>query len=73
MTQRIREEYRKAGITPPEGKGEHTLAFHRCAIKVMKGGKSKDSAYRICMSSIGRNKAVKKSHWDPNYEGPNKD
>jgi hypothetical protein len=69
MSAKIREMYVKAGLTPPVGKGEHTQKFHSMAIGIKKSnpGMSMNSAYAIAMSKLGRNKAVKKSHWNPNY------
>jgi len=56
--------YKQAGISAPNpGKGEHTEAAHRMVIGLRKSGKSKDSAWAITMANLGRDKAVKKSHW----------
>jgi len=53
--------YKKAGMEPPHpGKGIHTKKFHKCVTSVgEKGGKN---PYAICMSSLGKNKAVKADH-----------
>ena len=61
MSQKIKEMYKKAGIAPPDGKGIHTEDFHSCVIQVKKKG-NVDNPYAVCMASLGRNKAVKKSH-----------
>jgi hypothetical protein len=62
MSQNIKRMYRKAGLTPPNGKGIHSEKFHRCVIDVTKKG-GVTSPHAVCMASMGRNKAVKKSHW----------
>jgi len=63
----IKAMYKKAGIKAPDGKGIHTKKFHECVIGVLKGdkeGKLKyENAAAICMSRLGRDKAVRKSHW----------
>jgi len=70
---RIKQAYRKAGLTAPDGKGIHTLRAHQCVIEYLKKGFSKDEAWQRCMGGLGRNRAVKKAHRDPsNYKGPNK-
>lgn len=61
MSKRIRSIYRKAGLKPPDGKGIHTEKFHRCVVKVKKSG-SAVNPYAVCMSSIGKVGAVKKTH-----------
>jgi len=65
MSQKIRAIYRKAGVESkmPEGKGIHTEAFHSCVVNYLKKGFSYDEAAKRCMGGLGRNKAVKKSHW----------
>ena len=63
MSQEIREMYRSKGVTPPDGKGIHTKKFHDIASSVMASGTAKNP-YAVAMSQLGRNKAVKKSHWD---------
>jgi hypothetical protein len=63
MSKQIREAYRKAGLKPPKGKGIHTLRAHECVIRYLKKGFSKDEAWQRCMGGLGRNRAVKKSHW----------
>lgn len=51
----------------------HTEKFDRCVVKVKaqkrRTGKPKDP-YAVCMSSIGREEAVRKEHWDPDYKPP---
>jgi len=61
MSEKIKKMYRDAGLTPPDGKGIHTEAFHRCVIDVTKKG-GVESPHAVCMESLGRNKAVKKGH-----------
>jgi len=72
----IKAMYRKAGMKPPKGRGIHTKKFHTCVTKV--GKKAKEAGkkivsgdiqgdnevnpFSICMKSIGRDAAVKKSH-----------
>jgi len=65
MSKKIREMYKKAGVPAPDGKGIHTEKFHRMAIGIKKSnpGYSMERAYRIAMGQLGRDKAVKKSHW----------
>jgi len=74
----VRKLYRDAGLTPPKGKGIHTLAFHKCVISIKKkiktgkiaktyvdkktGKKMKTNPYKICMERLGIEKAVHKSH-----------
>jgi hypothetical protein len=73
VSAKIREMYRQAGISAPNpGKGEHTEKAHAMVIELRKKGMSKDNAWATAMSTLGRNKAVKKSHWDPSYHGENK-
>ena len=59
-TKDINAMYRKAGMTPPDGKGIHTKKFHKCVTSV--GDENKKNPYAICMSSLGKEKAVKASH-----------
>jgi len=65
MSERIRKMYRKKGLKPPDGKGIHTAKFHEMATSIMRDnpGYSKSRAYSIAMGKLGRDKAVKKSHW----------
>ncbi len=66
MSAKIREMYRKAGRTPPNpGKGIHTEKFHEMSTAIMRDnpGYSKSRAYAIAIGKLGRDKAVKKSHW----------
>lgn len=68
MSREIKDLYRKAltrgtkNIAVPKGKkGVHTKVFHSCVTKVAKS-ESADNPYAICMSKLGRNKAIKKEH-----------
>ena len=63
MSQDIKAMYRRAGVKPPDGKGIHTKRAHSCVVNYLKKGISKDEAWKRCMGGLGRNKAVKKSHW----------
>ena len=67
MSAKIKGYYRKAGFKPPDGKGIHTEAFHRCVVGVKKdirAGKTKKGTnpYAVCMPSLGAGGAVKKGH-----------
>jgi uncharacterized OsmC-like protein len=66
VSKNIKKLYRDAGLKPPDGKGIHTAAFHRCVVqlkKKMRAGKSKKvNPYAVCMASLGAAKAVKKGH-----------
>ena len=57
--------YSNARIKAPDGKGIHTKKFHEMAVAVKRNnpGYSMSRAYSIAMGKLGRNKAVKKSHW----------
>ncbi len=70
MSERIKNLYRKANLTPPVGKGEHTLAFHAMAVTIKKENPNMPMsvAYAIAMKELGRNKAVNRSHWNPDYK-----
>lgn len=58
----IKKMYQKAGMKPPHpGKGIHTKKFHSCVTQVGKEG-DVDNPYAVCMASLGKDKAVKKSH-----------
>jgi phosphatidylethanolamine-binding protein (PEBP) family uncharacterized protein len=59
---KIIRTYTEAGITPPKGKGMHTLKFHQMAVALMKKGLPKDMAYATAMKKLGRDRSVKKSH-----------
>jgi hypothetical protein len=61
VSKKIKAMYRKAGMKPPKGKGIHTEKFHRCVTKVGKRG-GVTNPYAVCMASLGKKKAVKKSH-----------
>ena len=65
MSKAINKLYRDAGLKPPKGKGIHKIAFHRCVVKCkVQKGKSKKpkSCHAVCMSSLGKEKAIKKAH-----------
>ena len=66
---RINKRYTDVGLEPPKGKGLHTVAFHKRAIAIMKGNPDmpRDRAYAIAMKQLGRNKAVKTAHRNPEY------
>lgn len=65
---RVNKAYDDAGVTPPKGKGIHTVAFHERATAIMgsmkKSGKKvdKNKAYAIAMKQLGRDKSVLKNH-----------
>ena len=63
MTEAIKRAYSSAGLKAPKGKGIHTLKAHRCVISYLKKGMAKDEAWKRCMGGMGRDLAVKKSHW----------
>lgn len=65
MSAVIKKLYTKAGIKPPDGKGIHTKKFHEMAVAIKRENPSysMDRCYSIAMGQLGRNKAVKKSHW----------
>jgi len=67
MSKRIREIYRRKGVTPPDGKGIHTEKFHDVATSIKRDNPSYSMSrcYEIAMGRLGRDKAVKKSHWRP--------
>ena len=68
MSERIRKIYRKKGIKPPDGKGIHTEKFHDMATSIKRDNPSysMERCYSIAMEKLGRNRAVKKSHWAGN-------
>jgi small subunit ribosomal protein S15 len=60
-TKDVTAMYKKAGMEPPHpGKGIHTKKFHKCVTSVGKKGEV-DNPYAVCMSSLGKEKAVKAS------------
>ncbi len=63
MGKEIKQLYYDKGITPPVGRGLHTMAFHRLASGMIAEGTDKNIAYATAMSKLGRDKAVNKSHW----------
>lgn len=62
MSQKIKDLYRKAGITPPEGKGIHTKRAHEAVVRYLKQGMSKDEAWKRIIGGMGRDLVVKKAH-----------
>jgi hypothetical protein len=79
MSKSIKKMYREKGLTPPKGKGIHTKKFHKCVVSVKskkkEQGKSEEdqpNPYAVCMSSMGREEAVRKEHRRPGYEKPEK-
>lgn len=60
-TKGVNAMYKNAGMTPPEGKGIHTKKFHKCVTSVGEKG-DVDNPYAVCMSSLGKEKAVKAAH-----------
>lgn len=62
MGKRIKSLYRRAGLKPPNGKGIHTEAAHKCVISYLKKGLVKDEAWKRCMGGVGAKRAVKKLH-----------
>jgi len=68
MTKAIKKIYAKAGVSMKKagikkGKGIHTSAAHQCVANYVAKGMSSSEAWKRCMGGLGRNKAVKKSHW----------
>ena len=61
MSERIKNIYREAGLTPPDGKGIHTEAFHRCVVKLTLEGEV-DSPHAVCIASLGPEKAIRAEH-----------
>ena len=47
--------------TGTKGKGIHTAKFHRAVTKIKKSGTA-DNPYAVAMATLGKEKAVKKSH-----------
>jgi len=60
-TKGVKSMYKNAGMTPPKGKGIHTKKFHKCVTSVGEKG-DVDNPYAVCMSSLGKEKAVKAAH-----------
>ena len=61
MSERIRRMYIEAGLTPPKGKGIHTVAAHKCVINYLKKGLSKSEAWKRCAGAL-REKAIRPEH-----------
>lgn len=65
MSDTIKALYRNAGLTPPKGKGIHTMKFHKCVVGCAKKQgaiKGKVNCWAVCMESVGPEKAIHKSH-----------
>ena len=71
MSKRIKELYRKAGLTPPKGKGIHTERAHRAVIRYLKKGLSKEEAWKRVIGGMGKY-AIKKSHQRTTKSGAKK-
>lgn len=61
MSEGIRREYHKAGISPPDGKGVHTLRAHKAVIAYRKKGLSKSEAWKRVVGGMGK-WAIKAAH-----------
>ena len=60
-TKDVTAMYNKAEMEAPHpGKGIHTKKFHKCVTSV--GDDKEKNPYAICMASLGKDKAVHKSH-----------
>jgi hypothetical protein len=68
MGKEIKQLYYDKGITPPVGKGEHTLPFHKQASAMIAEGVPKNIAYATTMKHLGREKSVNPSHWSENVD-----
>ena len=68
QSEAIKEIYRKKGLKPPVGKGEHKVEFHKRAAAMIAAGVPKNIAYARVMKTLGRNKSVNKSHWSENQK-----
>lgn len=69
MSRDIQQLYKKSGVSMKragikKGKGIHTKEAHSCVIDYIKGkGLSAKEAWKRCIGGLGRDIAVKKSHW----------
>lgn len=61
MSARIKQLYRSVGLKAPKGRGIHTVAFHRCVVKVTKRGGVR-SPHAVCMAKLTPKRAIKKAH-----------
>jgi hypothetical protein len=68
QSEAIKKIYRKKGLKPPVGKGEHTIEFHKRAAAMIAAGVPENIAYAHVMKTLGRNKSVHKSHWSENTD-----
>ncbi len=64
MTEAVKKVYRKAGVKAPNGKGIHTIRFHKMAAAIKRDNPSysMSRAYSIAMGKLGAGRAVRKSH-----------
>lgn len=70
MSQAIKRLYENAGFKPPKGKGIHKYNFHEIAVnaKTDHPDWSWGRCYKYAMGGLGRNRAVKRSHWAGDYK-----
>jgi len=61
MSEAIKALYFKAGITPPQGRGVHTIDAHRAVIRYRKQGLTKSEAWKRVVGGMGKH-AIKPSH-----------
>lgn len=67
MSQAIRRLYKNANLKPPDGKGIHTVRFHRLTIDTKKKHPdwSMGRCYKYAMGGLTSEYAVKKPHRQP--------
>jgi len=61
MTEAIKRLYKKAGLSPPDGKGIHATRAHKAVIEYMKKGLSKKEAWKRVIGGMGKH-AINPSH-----------
>lgn len=66
MSEAIKKAYNKAGLSvkagaPKGGKGIHTLRAHKAVIRYLKGGMSRNEAWKRVVGGMGKH-AIKKPH-----------
>lgn len=61
MSEAIKKLYRKAGLTPPKGRGVHTTKAHVAVINYLKKGFSKSEAWKRVVGGMKKH-AIKPSH-----------